>query len=266
MLAIAGAIATMTAWAADVETIGVEVSEGPVPAVLTARLYRPPGAGPFPALVFMHGCGGVGRRQHVWAAELVHDGYVVLIPDSFGVRRISRTCAAADTLPADTRAADVFAAVRQLRTRRDIDGARIGVIGWSQGGSTTLWALTYQSDHPDEPLAAAIAFYPGCADAPGWDDGPPLLMLLGEKDNWTLASRCLRLADRMRAAGRSVQTIVYPNAQHGFDDASLRRPLVIRDALRGRGATMAYDADAHADARRQVRDFLAQTLKPRTAP
>jgi dienelactone hydrolase len=260
-LVLVGAFGATIATAEDVGEVHVEVKEGPKPATLTARLHRPAGAGPFPAVVFMHGCRGIGERQHALATELAQEGYVVLVVDSFGVRGIERMCASTDALPADIRAADVFAAVRNLHARRDVDRTRIGVVGWSHGGSTTLWAMTYQSDHPGEPLAAAIAFYPGCADAPGWDAGPPLLMLLAEKDNWALPSRCLHLADRMRAGDRSVQTIVYPDAQHGFDDVSLKRPLLVRDALRGRGATMAYDPEAHADARRQVREFLAQHLK-----
>ena len=250
--------------AAEPASVDVQVEDGPRPATLSALLYRPAGEPPFPAVIFLHGCAGLGRRQNVWAPELQAEGYLILVLDSFTARRINRVCGDPSLFPSADRAADLFAAVRHLQSRPEVDRTRIAVIGWSHGGSTTLAALTQQPQHPGEPLAAAITFYPGCATATDWADGPPLLMLLGQKDNWTLATRCIHLANRMTAAGRTVQTMLYPNASHGFDDAGLTRPVVIRDALRGRGATIAYDAKAHADARRQVREFLAQYLERRT--
>jgi dienelactone hydrolase len=247
--------------AADPAIVQVEVKDGPRPATLGALLYRPAGEAPFPAVIFLHGCAGQGRRENVWAPELQGEGYLVLALDSFTARRINRVCGDPSLFASADRAADVFAAVRYLQSRPEVDRTRIGVIGWSHGGSTTLAALAQQPQHPGEPLAAAITFYPGCAGAAEWTDGPPLLMLLGQKDNWTLATRCIHLANRMTAAGRTVQTMVYPNAAHGFDDPGLIRPVVVRDARRGRGATMAYDPKAYADSRRQVREFLGQYLE-----
>jgi len=58
----------------------VPVTAPPKPATLRARLHTPRGEAPFPALVFLHGCGGLGRRQDAWADELSREGYVVLVP------------------------------------------------------------------------------------------------------------------------------------------------------------------------------------------
>jgi hypothetical protein len=69
-------------------------------------------------------------------------------------------------------------------------------------------------------------------------------MLLGARANWTPAPTCVRVAEA-----------------RPFDDPGLRRPAVVRDALGGRGATIAYDPAADADARRRVRAFLAQRVK-----
>ena len=118
-----------------------------------------------------------------------------------------------------------------------------------------------QGEHPAERQRAAITFYPACTDNPGWRDAPPLLMLLGARDDWTSPTRCARLAERMRLAGQPVEVVTYPNAQHGFDDAGLRRPVTVRDARGGRGATIAYDPAAHADARVRVREFLRRVLR-----
>jgi dienelactone hydrolase len=244
-----------------VDDVPVEVTTGPKPATLRAQLHTPAGAPPFPALVFLHGCAGLGRRQEAWADELVREGYVVLVLDSFGPRGLTRVCGSRATFPGHDRAEDAFAAVRVLQRRPEVDRTRIGLIGWSHGGWTTLWTLAAQREHPGERVRAAIAFYPVCSDSRGWTDAPPLLMLLGGSDDWTPAERCTRLADLARGFGQRVETIVYPGAHHAFDDAGLRRPTRVRDALGGKGATIAYDADAHADARKQVRAFLARELK-----
>jgi dienelactone hydrolase len=54
------------------------------------ELVRPDGGGPFPAVVIMHDCSGLGPRSSGapgrWAKELVGRGYVVLMPDSFSTR------------------------------------------------------------------------------------------------------------------------------------------------------------------------------------
>ena len=86
-------------------------------------------------------------------------------------------------------------------------------------------------------------------------------MLLGGSDNWTPAVYCTRLAHTAEGFGQRVETVVYPGVYHAFDDAGLRQPVKVKDALGGKGATIAYDASAHADARKRVREFLARELK-----
>jgi dienelactone hydrolase len=252
-------LSATVAGAADV--VDVDVTAPPRPATLRATVQRPKGEGVWPALIFLHGCGGLGRRQTAWADELSQQGYLVLVLDSFGARTIRRVCGDRTLFPPPDRAEDVFAAVRALQRRPDVDRARIGVIGWSHGGSTALAALAAQSEHPAQRLRAAIAFYPGCLDAHTWKGAPPLLMLLGASDDWTPAERCTRLAHTVRGFGERVETVVYPGTYHAFDDAGLRQPVRVRDALGGRGATVAYNPTAHADAREQVRAFLARELK-----
>src|SRR5580704_17154250 len=49
---------------------------------ITGWLYRPSGAGPFPAIVLAHTCGGVSEHTNVWGKLLASWGYVVVAPDS----------------------------------------------------------------------------------------------------------------------------------------------------------------------------------------
>lgn len=60
------------------------------PVTVRAELYRPQGQGPFPAVVVLHSCGGVGSRDNTTAARLQAQGYVALVPDTFYARGFDR--------------------------------------------------------------------------------------------------------------------------------------------------------------------------------
>jgi dienelactone hydrolase len=57
---------------------------------IPATVHKPDGPGPFPAVVIMHDCSGIGPQSSGaparWAQELFARGYVVVIPDSFTTR------------------------------------------------------------------------------------------------------------------------------------------------------------------------------------
>ncbi len=56
--------------------------------------------------------------------------------------------------------------------------------------------------------------------------------------------------------------LTYPDARHGFDNAAIRGRAYISAARGGKGATVEYNPKAHADAERQVKEFLALHVKP----
>ena len=201
------------------------------PASLTAELYTPRGTGPFPAVILMHGCGG-----------------------------LKRLCAGSPVLTGRMRAPDVFAAAQYLKTLPQIDAGRIAAIGYSHGGWTLLTSASTERQHPDVSIRAFIMFYPSCGGLTKLPGSTPILMLLGAKDDWALAAPCEALAKSATAAGRSVTAVVYPNARHHFDGAEVRRLTIVADARGGRGATVDYDPRAHEDAEKQVRAFLATNL------
>jgi dienelactone hydrolase len=232
----------------------------PYAADLTGELYRPAGAGPFPALVLLHGCSGPQPNGREWALWLQGEGYAVLALDSFAGRGLHRLCSESSALTGGARAGDVFAAAAALARRPDIDRARIGAIGFSHGGWSVLWASWPRPEGEEVRLRALVAFYPTCA-VPSLGVGTPLLMLLGGQDDWTPPERCRQLAQEARQQGGVVIDVLYPGARHGFDGSHIRRRTVIADARGGRGATVEYDPAAHEDATKQLRRFLRQYLR-----
>jgi len=178
---------------------------------IPATLSKPDGPGPFPAVVIMHDCSGLGPRSSGapdrWAKELLARRYVVVLPDSFTTRgHPDGVCTDASPSRNDVssvrRVRDAYAALSYLRTLPYVDGSHVGVMGGSHGGSTTLATMIAPASDRD-PLArdkragfaAAVALYPGCVTRPGradlsgvYEPLAPLLILIGDKDDWTRRS------------------------------------------------------------------------------
>jgi len=231
---------------------------------LPGQLYRPDGPGPFPAVVALHGCGGIGPHLHRWAQTLQQWGYVALLVDSFGPRGKTNICDR--TLGVDpqyVRMPDAYAAKAYLASQSFVDGNRVAVMGWSHGGSTTLYAVdnSYLARISSAPFKVAIAWYPGCL-LRLLQVNAPLLILIGEDDDWTPASRCKDMLIQSEQWGGKpadgVTLQVYPGAHHGFDSLA---PLGSYY-----GHTCGRHPETAAQAEEEVKWFLAQHLgmKPQT--
>jgi dienelactone hydrolase len=225
---------------------------GPPRSNAAGELFLPKGAGPFPAMVVLHGCDGVGRHYRNWARRLAGWGYVALLVDSFRPRGITTVCNNGRIIPPEQQAADGFAAAAYLRGRTDVRPARIGVIGFSHGGWAVLKAVL-ATPRTDPPFAAAVAFYPGCErpDAPLATD---TLILIGDADDWTPAPRCQRWRDRVQSGGHVVAITTYPGALHAFDTTTPPHDYG--------GHHVGGNPAAAADAIEQARRFLAERLLP----
>lgn len=228
--------------------------------MIEGDLYKPDGAGPFPAIVSMHGCEGWpktsdARRQQ--AERYVSQGYVVLEVDSFGLRGIKQACVpTAGNRPAD-RPGDAFGALDWLNTQSFVDGSRVALTGWSQGGGVVLFVLRKDGFLPASThwFAAGIAYYPVCSPS-GAVVTAPVLVLVGELDDWTPANDCRAMGDMPHSGGSSETVMVLPGAHHAFNGPSLRdHP---RDVF---GHHLEYSETATAAARAAVDKFLAETLK-----
>lgn len=243
------------------ENISIPVTE-PQAATLTGDLYTPSGKGPFPTVALFHGCGGITPNGPAWAQWLQGQGYAALVVDSFQGRGLRNLCADSKPLFPAVRAADVFAAAAKLKAMGVVDGDRIAAMGFSHGGNTVIAAWRTQAKHPEVKLRAVVALYPACVNQVPSGDAAPLLILAGGQDNWTPAEACQKLADTARAAGKNVTLVIYPDAHHHFDGAHLKKRVYVDVAKGGKGATIEYNAKAHEDAEKQVKQFLAAQLAP----
>ncbi len=223
-------------------------------------LTKPQGNGPFPAIVHLHGCNGLpkdfksGADKGYWSEALAAWGYVVLVVDSFTTRGIEQACADAAT----SRIADAYGGLAYLSRQPFVDARQIAILGFSQGGTATLKIVGERDfalfeNEAEHKVKAAIAFYPACPS-----DGTmtvPTLILIGELDDWTRASACRSMMASRTGAGSPVKLIVYPDAHHAFDAASLQPG---REYF---GHRIEYNNAAAALATEEVRGFLAQQLR-----
>lgn len=242
---------------APAESVSFNVSPTlDAPVAIFGVLEQPAGDGPFPAVVMLHGCGGPWPlRDEMWSRQLVDWGYVVLRLDSFGPRGFPEgICKQVSSVSPLTRAEDAHAAKAYLKNLHIVDGSNIAVMGWSHGGMSALWAVqnTYVSDtvRPD-PFKAAIAIYPWCEPALYRVDSP-LLLLIGELDDWTPASRCERM-ELKEPIVNDMSLKVYPGAWHDFDVPGLDKEVL--------GHVLRYSPKAAEDAHARVKAFLSKHLK-----
>src|SRR6478735_10101443 len=109
------AFAVEAAPAPSPRQVDIPLSSG----VLHAQLFKPDGDGPFPVVIALHACGGLGghseavqRRYRDWAEQLLKEGKAVLLPDSYGSRELGPQCRVKDrhVLARRERVADITAA------------------------------------------------------------------------------------------------------------------------------------------------------------
>lgn len=195
---------------------------------LEAYLYVPKGAGPFPVVIFNHGSRQGSERaerpfQYI-GAVLTEAGYAVLVPERRGYGK-SEGQTFAEEVGADkgpkfiarmqAEADDVIASVKLLETTPAIDAKRIGIMGWSFGGITTVFAASKSR--------AFRAVIDEAGGSLSWRSSPalqqalpaaaaqitvPLLCLVAENDATTLAVKST--CDAAKKRGHDATLIVYP--------------------------------------------------------
>jgi dienelactone hydrolase len=218
----------------------VDIPDGEL--TLHATLYRPDGAGPFPAVVALHDCGGLTHRPltdaHLyseWARLLVAQGFAVLFPDSFGSRGIGSQCREPNRKvhASRERVADANAARRWLQSQSFVRPDHISLLGWQNGGVAALWAVRPTAAPRDgsTDFRSAVAFYPNCRRLreTAWSGRVPTLILIGSADDWTPAAACQQMVAGAHERSARVQIVVYPGAHHEFDRADT--PIRLRTGL-----------------------------------
>lgn len=224
------------------------------------------GTGPFPALVLLHGCSGIGdRAMRQWIEGALTEGFVVSVVDS--MRGNKSNCYPPLPVSTGRRVKDAYDALAVLSGLPFVDAKRISVAGLSQGGTVTILSGSKNMASLYKPVArfaAGVAIYPNCfvpakiagfdAEYVRQDTEAPLLSLMGGDDLYTPANECLPMLEKLKLSGNQVEWHVYPNATHAWDseDAHGRSSTTYR----GDKVTFRYDRGVTEDSRKRLFEFL----------
>jgi dienelactone hydrolase len=222
-------------------------------------LAKPEGAGPFPAVIGLHGCAGMhDTTKQRLTDDLVAWGYVILLVDSYATRGIEHACTSSAFATIIKRTRDAYGALVFLARQTFVDPQHVAVIGFSAGAWVTLSVAepnSFQLFVPPSNLRfqAAVAFYPPCQQA-GVRPEIPTLVLIGALDDWTPAADCSNKVAAWGNDGPPIELVVYPGTHHSFYYPQLQPG---RTML---GHWLEYNGEAADNASYRLHQFLDRNL------
>ena len=187
-----------------------------------------------PAMVLMHGSAGVEGSMSQWVDALNDIGVATFVVHVFEARGVKRTAENQTLVPYSADLMDAFQALTLLAGHPRIDASRIGIMGFSRGGSvafqTAIEPLRRAVVKSELGFALHIPVYAGCNQV-YWSPRvtkAPLLNLVGAEDDYATARPCEQLTERYAEAGTPARTIKYAGAQHSWD--AMYQPFLLEGA------------------------------------
>ena len=230
-------------------------SATPSQVTIWGTLTRPEGTGRFPAVVLLHGVGGLRYETRLFDQQpkWANAGFACLVVDSYGPRGTTDQLHEADRQIARERISDAYGAIRYLQSRPDIDPERIAIIGDDDGGRVAL--AVAGGVEPGAPLPrAAVGYYPNC-QVQITALRVPFLAHVAGADDWPGLLPCPRLFAYLRSSeGAKLVVFTYPDTYHGFN---ISPSLTLVHVGRG---TVQYNAAATSLAWDRTLGFLKEQL------
>lgn len=218
------------------------------------EIFAPP-SGRHPVVVFLHGRRGLDELTRLVPLRLAARGFTVVAPDLFSGRFIDKMPVRHDPALEDDAALAIDFALALPEARAQ---SRTCVVSHTRGGYYALKALVTKGrqakaacyvgyyphwQHPEAPEAMQVYQY-----APEVDElRVPVLVFLGEHEQYQRVRPILTGIDSLRAKKRDARVLVYPGVGRGFDF----RPPAVR--------TLADDM-ATQDSLRRATVFLRANL------
>ena len=231
--------------------------------MLTGYVFKPAlmPPGRVAAVVMMHGRSGaystlakgiydastLSQMHQMWGRLWADHGYIALLVDGFGPRGYpqgfplgSYKSRPGELNEVTIRPLDAYGALAYLRSRPDVSADRIGLQGWSNGGSAVLATMSIDAPGIHAPTSsngfrAALVFYPGCGLKARFDNGyrpyASVRVFQGTADEEVSPRLCRTMVEKSRAQGGDIEIRFYDSATHGFDAPTRRRQSVQANAI-----------------------------------
>jgi len=195
------------------------------PRKISGQFNLPPGNGPFPAVILYHGHYHPDDLKP-WFNELVprllEENIATFVLDSFTGRKIDGTAFFETRLSRAARLTDIFQSLNLLAKFEEIDENRIGISGYSVGGTAALLAADQRLNETSlargRSFAAILPVYPSCQVRFRTHKltRAEILLLLAEDDDYSPSEFCEEYVREVSAAGYDVKNKKYENIQHGW--------------------------------------------------
>ena len=246
-------------WLSDVEELRFPTLDG---TVIQTFVYKPQDFDPkrrYPAILWLHGGQesqydyGFNFRVQLFAAN----GYVVVMPNVRGSGGRGLDFALSLNKAYGTHdVEDVIVATDYVIARGYVDPDRLGVGGWSSGGTLTNVVITKTDRFAGAVSGASVGWYtstyghdpyyvwwhtelgPPWKNRDLWDSISPFmdvenimtptLFIGGEKDWNQPIIHSEQMYQAMKHLGRETQLVVYPDAHHGIRKHSYQKDLLER--------------------------------------
>ena len=176
---------------------------------------------PIPLMIMVHSSSGkkIHRKWHVFMHKL---GVATFEPRVFEPRKSERNIylKGGKWITEAMGTADALRALDVLAADPRIDAKKIGIMGWSYGGTVAVATKIFVKDIISKnKFALHVAYYPWCYlhKKPPTSDAP-LLIFSGGKDMVTPAQLCKEYVQDLNNLGHSnAEFVYYPDAYHSFE-------------------------------------------------
>jgi dienelactone hydrolase len=204
-----------------VKSVSLDLSQ--VATDLAPLLIKPIKGPPWNAIVLPSNCSGLDDQLwKFWTSEFIKNDIAVVLVDSFNPRGFTEICGNQFKLGFRNRLQDVHSVLDFLRSDSRFNKDKIALGGHSVGAVTALQSAylelqSHQARTEKDVFNAFIAAAPSCElTFKKANLSAPLLIIVGELDDWTRPAPCKQEVNRLLVANQDASYIVIPKAFHTF--------------------------------------------------
>jgi len=195
------------------------------PVMLAGELRLPQGStAKWPALVLVHGSGGISGGADMWIHQLNQAGIAAFVLDTFTGRGIVSTVADQAQLHSLAMMVDAYRALDLLAKHPRIDSKKISVIGFSKGAVAAIFSAStrFKEMHGSAAkFASHIGLYTPCNSRFIGDTqvtGAPMRFFHGTSDDYVNVVPCRAFVRELQQKGVDATLTEFPDTEHGYDN------------------------------------------------
>jgi dienelactone hydrolase len=192
--------------------------------ILAAELKIPQGKRTkFPAVILMHGSGGIGSDIEPWTHALNAAGFATLVVDSFSGRGITNTIQDQTQLNSLAMVFDGYRALNLLSKHPRIDASKISIMGFSKGAVASIFSASTRFTAlygGGDKFASHIGLYTPCNTRVMGDTdvtGAPMRFFHGTTDDYVSVKPCRIFVSELKAKGVDATLTEFDNTEHAYD-------------------------------------------------